>query len=545
MKYLVALAALALVVFVGANSQPVQRYFDDRAALERMQAEQQLLERQRTQPLDDAFAFAWRVLALALACGAAYVALDFYRQRRKPLVATDALALPRAALGELDTHTVLALMREYMQSDAFVRALAAQHQPGQTPASLSYNPHYSSRNEASAQIAAPLALESVLQLPDAAPLSSVLAEVAPGKIAYGLLADGAPLVLGFGQAYHALAAGDTRSGKSNYLDSIITQLHHQSHHYDLRLLIGDFKREMASTWERSPLVEAVETDPAIIADMLIELARGDDGILQRYEAFKAEGEARGRVIRNLGDWVRVTGERPRLTFCVIDELNALIEAADRKDDVSSALKVVLQTGAGAGVYVLSGAQYLTAKTFGRDGSKQFTTRAMFGAYDQTAYGMLFGAGKLAPEVRIVLTGAAGRGLIRTAGQPTPTPFQALRCDEADILEAISLVGVEAISTATEVHGKAVEVGGRSFHEAPERSDDQTMAETISGISQAENSIAGFPAERYFGVKYLRMKGETKSAIIKQLWNTTSGRSYQTASAEYEAIVKTLEAESRN
>jgi DNA segregation ATPase FtsK/SpoIIIE-like protein len=277
-------------------------------------------------------------------------------------------------------------------------------------------------------------------LPDVALLSDVLAELPRGRLCYGVTTEG-PMMMTFGGAYHILYGGDTRSGKSNALDSLLVQLHHQTKHhgYNLRLLIGDFKRELRATWQRSPLVETVETDPTAIAELLDELTRGKDGILQRYTRFERYGEEHGRVIRNIADYTRATGHHLPLTFMCLDELNALLTVADRDTRLADSLRVVLQLGAGAGVYVASGAQYLSAKVFSRDGSKQFVSRALFGTPDPTLARVMFGGGKIAPEVAALVDGRAGRGLIRTAGQAQPVPFQALRCDEDDILEAVRLI----------------------------------------------------------------------------------------------------------
>jgi hypothetical protein len=90
-------------------------------------------------------------------------------------------------------------------------------------------------------------------LPDVALLSDVLADLPRGRLCYGVTTEG-PMLMTFGGAYHILYGGGTRSGKSNALDSLLVQLHHQTHRhgYKMRLLIGDFKRELRATWQRSP-----------------------------------------------------------------------------------------------------------------------------------------------------------------------------------------------------------------------------------------------------------------------------------------------------
>ena len=574
-----ALAALAAAVFVGVLawnlSQPiVERWSDDNAT--RREAAALELERQRIDLQNyetrQALALPARILAdygLVLllggaALGLAWIVRDAYRARRVPLVRYAAgLPVPRHMI-EYGDERLLEMMAAALQLDgaaAIERARASANVP------TSYAPHVTvARPERlEPQASAPAQLTGATAapaLPDEAPLSSVREKFEPGRIIYGVMPGGDPLVLTYGASYHGLAAGDTRTGKSNWLDSIICQLHYHATERNIRLWIADYKREMASTWSRSPLPSAIETDPARIAEMLVELANGRDGILQRYTRFKAYGEKHGRIVRNLADYVRASGHYPQITFCVVDELNALIEACDEEDELASALKIVLQLGAGAGIYVLSGAQYLTAKTFGRDGSKQFTTRALFGPFDQTAAGMLFGHSKLAADQRALLTGIPGRGLIRTTGHALPSPFQALHAEESDILAAIEHYrshrggALEDKQPAVEI--SASEAGISDVSEftrdaAPPQNprENEVAAEAAevltNGDSPQANALtsqvsATYEPRLFYGVAALRATGASKSAIIKTLWKVTGGPPWQKASAEYESIVAALESE---
>jgi hypothetical protein len=362
---------------------------------------------------------------------------------------------------------------------------------------------------------------AVPSLPDVALLSDVLAELPRGRLCYGVTTDG-PMMMTFGGAYHILYGGDTRSGKSNALDSLLVQLHHQTsrHGYKMRLLIGDFKRELRATWQRSPLVETVETDPTAIAEMLDELTRGNDGILQRYSRFERYGEQHGRVIRNIADYTRASGQHLPLTFMCLDELNALLTVADRDTRLADSLRVVLQLGAGAGVYVASGAQYLSAKVFSRDGSKQFVSRALFGTPDPTLTRVMFGGGKIAPDVAALVDGRAGRGLIRTAGQAQPVPFQALRCDEDDILEAVRLI------TDTQPT-------------MPRVAEPLNKPRTAS--EPAEPAFTNMPISPEIApiIQNLVNQGWSKTKVIETLFSVKRGGSerYKELSTAYDAIVR--------
>ena len=202
--------------------------------------------------------------------------------------------------------------------------------------------------------------------------------------------------------------------------------------------------------------------------------------------------------------------------------------------------------------------------FGRDGSKQFTTRALFGAFDQTAAGMIFGQGKLAPDARQLLTGIPGRGLIRTAGMGSPTPFQALHCDEADILDSIARYHASRGQLSDKqptMDGSASEVGISAvsgFTRAPETSENpyanQARAEvsaddTFSTSDALQPSTAttymapaGLDLEKTIGVKVLLARGDSKTAIIKALWGASGGQPWLQASQEYERIKAHLNSE---
>jgi hypothetical protein len=71
-------------------------------------------------------------------------------------------------------------------------------------------------------------------------------------------------------------------------------------------------------------------------------------------------------------------------------------------------------------------------------------------------------------------------------------------------------------------------------------DDRKSISTDSQAMPSISSTSGpTDAEKYYGVKYLRSKGWSKTAIIKEIWGKT-GRNYEAVSAAYEAIMRQLE-----
>jgi DNA segregation ATPase FtsK/SpoIIIE-like protein len=369
--------------------------------------------------------------------------------------------------------------------------------------------------------------EAAQTLPDAVALADVLDTVPPGHLAYGLLSSGQLLTLPLGSSYHGLFHGDTRSGKTNAIDGMIVQLHHMSQRMPITLYAGDFKEELAATWDRSALFAAgVATQPAQIAEILEQLVYGPDGVKTRYQAFKQLGAETGRIIRNIGDYGRMTGQRPALVVMFVDEINAVLKAAGKNEQLASAMTQLLQMGAGAGIYLMGGAQYMSAQTLSREGSKQFVTRAAFGAYDGTTARMLFSS-PVTNEDRLLLTGQSGRGLIRTVGESGARPFQALRCDEGDILTAIDLTRKGTTSRAEQaaesVSTLETSFSGFTAYETPETvsADTETTLEIESVIHR------------------LKADGKGKKEIIKLLWGATPGgsKAYQDASKLYDQAVE--------
>jgi hypothetical protein len=238
--------------------------------------------------------------------------------------------------------------------------------------------------------------------------------------------------------------GETRSGKTNAINGLITQLHEQAAQgMPLRLYAGDLKGEINRVWSTSPLFpEGVATTPNEIAETIAELVHDRTmGLQARSRLFDQAAMQDGKlkhVITNIEDYERVTKQPLERVFIVVDEINALMLEASKSNRLKESMMQLLQMGAGSGFYLLAGAQHLTAATLGTEGKYNFTTRAHFGDFNTTAITMLFGkvnADALKPH----MTGAKGRGVIKTVGRSDPYVFQSLYCEHADILKAIELV----------------------------------------------------------------------------------------------------------
>jgi DNA segregation ATPase FtsK/SpoIIIE-like protein len=437
----------------------------------------------------------------------------------------------RAAVGEIARHKERVIS---LQADRDVRIAEANSKIIRMPETVQItetnNPTYAPRLSGASALPAPdqpAIIDQRAHLPDVIDLGTILGKVQTSHLAYGVLPGGDLLTLPMAAGFHSLFHGDTRSGKSNSIDGLLVQLHHKAGRYPLRIVAGDFKRELAATWRRSPLITSIETDPQAIADVIDELVNGEDGILARYDCFGRAADRTGAIVRNLGEYRKATGDTSMgFVFLVVDELNAVLEAADKKSNLESSLKQALQTGAGAGVFILGGAQYLTSRTLGREGSRQFVTRAHFGQADSTALRMMFGA-TIDDQAKELLTGQPGRGLIRTVQQQHPTPFQALRCADDDILNVLQLTDHQPTMQQITPDEVATSATQQEPHNA-----------SATGATTCANSA--FSLDFAEQVRRCKERGMSKTKTIELLTGIKPGGgsvAYKEVSVAYEAAIK--------
>ena len=438
MKRAIIIVGVVLVVLFGLAlvSKPAPTYTEQERAEEYSDF---------IQPFDYALAVFVRVLFASGCVAALAVAIDAYVQRRRPLTYADergVLPMERSALS-LDATLVSDALRMYHE----VRMMSAQNSAS---VPYQYAPHITLSTPFAQRTQGEIASEErqTLTLPDALSLSDAMLSMERGHIIYGVLPSGELLQTEFARAYHSLAHGETRNGKTNFINSIVCQLHQHATGRAMTIAMGDFKRELAGTWNASGIVSNIETAPEQIAAMLRAAMLDADGVIGRYTLFEATSRELGTPVRNLSEYEQATGASLPLSFIVVDEFNALITAANKATELRNALQVVLQTGAGAGYYVLAGMHYLKSTVMQREGSRQFVTRAHFGTYDTTIFNTLFG-GNLNKEHRALITGQPGRGIIRTVQSVTPVPFQAPLCTSDDIRRAILLHPKSAPQAAPE------------------------------------------------------------------------------------------------
>ncbi len=548
-------ATLVSVVYLGWRStDDVERQRRATAALYeqqhralQLQREQLALEQsQRTASAYSTINVLLYAMLLVSAGLILHSAHDAYRQRRTPLVRPDARGLLPVARPALERAEVVEIVKSAILAYHETQHALALTTPQAVP--HTFSPHITvtqSPDERPAAQALTSTPEPLGMLPERAELADALSHVKPAHLAFGVLADGTLLQRPFAQCYHALFTGDTRSGKTNQLDSLIVQLHHMSTRQRLKLYACDYKQELQATWSRSALFESILSDPRHVDALLKELAQH---VQQRYSAFASVGAQHNRIVRNISDYANVTGRSAQLVVVVIDEINALLKAAQRSTSVADSLTTLLQTGGGAGVYVLGGAQHLTANVLGRDASKQFVSRALFGAYDDIAARMMFSTVNKSAAQTFDRGMVPGRGLVRLVGMQQAEPFQALHCSEHDILDSIKLIKSYSDAPSSATNANATEIATEARYSALDTSksvlqiatEPSTRADATATHESA--TVAVSSAERVSILaahERLAQEGKKPSrrAVCRAVFGVEGGADYNKVKAVLDAAAQ--------
>ena len=141
------------------------------------------------------------------------------------------------------------------------------------------------------------------------------------KIAMGRDATGKAVVADLLTAPHMLVGGATGTGKSTFVNSLLTSLLMQHGPDTLNLILVDPKRVEMSLFAGLPhIVGRVVTDPAVVSQLLLWL------MLQMEARYKAFGKAKVRNILGYNQLARMRQDREILPYIVliIDELAELL-----------------------------------------------------------------------------------------------------------------------------------------------------------------------------------------------------------------------------
>ena len=533
MKILALFAAVVALVLALAVAGPISERLADRnsyqAAAERLDLQRKQFDLAQHQAQASATLPA-RILAdyglLALlgvgAAGLGYVAFDGYQKRQARVTEDRRLILP-------DARGVLPVTRAQLEADDLAdlvaRALEAYHvrqieearRPGPVAHALTYAPRYST---GAAPALADEPQRSAL-LPGMTDFATILqAGFSPSKSAIflGLGAGGEHITVPLHSLCHIALCGATGGGKSNLLRLIVPQLQAigarvvlaDPHYTPLDHENGDDWRAITSRLYKPPAVK-----PAEIDELLSWLVEELEHRLER---------------RNAGDPVGAP------LFLAFDELPVICDVVK---DAPARMGKILREGRKVHLLTVGASQDFLVKTIGGSSAVRdcYRTAAYVGGDKLSA------AALLDMPAREIDDGALSTGLALLRSAAT-SPARQVRVP----LASNPAIEVLLDQKRSPIAGSASEVAGSArsgFSEDAEMDENGHGGKSTSAASDTVHTTSGlFDAERYYGVKYLRMKGESKTAIIRALWQAQGGKAYQVAALEYDQILAALAAERR-
>lgn len=187
--------------------------------------------------------------------------------------------------------------------------------------------------------------------------------------AVGLHVDGTPAVFDLAEAPHVLIGGQTGSGKSSHLHTIVLSLAVSRSPEQVQLVLVDPKRvDLAPFWDLPHVTKLVTTTDEMAA-LLDDLHNECEF---RYEEFASA------KVADIEGYNRWAGERdneapmPRIVV-VLDELGMLM-AGPNGGELAVSLTLLAQTSRAAGIHLVLSTQRPSAATMPTQLRSQLTTR---------------------------------------------------------------------------------------------------------------------------------------------------------------------------
>lgn len=454
-----ALVLLALVLVLRDTLDPARRLQMYYAAERQRELDEQL------STLDTLVAAGWRVLPLVLVAGAGYVGL---------LALFNRIAARRA----VDADKVIALAQ-------------AQHAP--VPQTLTFSPHYSSRNEA------PLALPEGESTPRAL-AAPTFAEL----LGNGTIAPGAPLVLGWSEqgavtgSWRALLStgigGLQGSGKSTTAAALLSQAALSG----ARLLVVDpHAGDDDSLANRiAPLAPAFLAEPASEGRAILDVLRQARAELERRK--------------------RGSGERWPL-IVVVDEWTGLLRG-ELADQLPPFIADLTSEGRKYNAYAFLLAQRWASSDVGGGGVRNTLAAAYVHRMRPDEARYLTGLRSAQLPADVLQLGSGESYLLDTSGTLTKvrTPL-------------ITPSDVSSVGARLALVEGTPKTPGRSSEGAPVDAPSASGSATPTSPEQAR-------------ILALFSQGVGTGGIVKELWGVSGGHQYNKRRDEVEATIRAALAE---
>ncbi len=505
LPYLVAGGVFLLLSLAGCGQSDPLAYSKSQLEYQQQQqaAQMSAARAEALEPVQRLAIGAWWLFLAAVPLTALGIAVDAYKQRRRPLVHVDHagnLPVPRAMIdsGEL-AGAMVAALQTYHQTQAIAAA-----QPRVDKLSITVQPERRNTPALSANIPALVSAEPApVALPagtvDLAELvttwrptvDSITLAVGPGSVPYRVHAR---------DLCHVALAGATGGGKSNIMRLLLAQLTAAG----AKVCLADphfapYDAESGDDWR--PIASKLHMAPAVKASDI-----------QHLLAWMATDELPQRLEK------RYNGQHPGAPlFLAIDELPAIV--ADIKD-AHEHMARLLREGRKAGLFLVSSAQDWLVKSVGGTGAVRDNFRTAFycGGDAQTARVLLDVRGS-------VDDGQLGQGLAMLRSKVTPTA-ELVRVPYASNEAIHRLLG--GSETA---YGPTIDM----LSSMPERS--RNVAEPVAAYPALESAKTVAPEAAR--VASLFMQGKTPAEIVHELHGIKSsqGARYQQALSEVLDLVR--------
>ncbi len=249
----------------------------------------------------------------------------------------------------------------------------------------------------------------------------------PVAVALGKDITGAVIVADLAKMPHALIAGQTGSGKSVCINSIITSLLYKSSPKDVRLILVDPKMVELNVYNGIPhLMTPVVTDPKKAAGALQFVVREME---KRYETF---AKRKVKDIVRYNEVAKENGDEtmPRIVV-IVDELNDLMLVA--RGEVEDSVMRIAQLARAAGIYLILATQRPSVNVITGVIKANIPSRIAFAV-----------ASGVDSKTILDSTGAeklVGKGdmLLHLNGENKPTRVQGAFADEQEIEKVVEFI----------------------------------------------------------------------------------------------------------
>ncbi len=169
------------------------------------------------------------------------------------------------------------------------------------------------------------------------------------------------------QCFHAFIGGQTRSGKSNLLNQIITEIGFRYSSDDVRLFLMDLKQGVEFIGF-SKITNALN----VFQDL-------EEEIKKRSKAFKTLTIEQGKRIANIDEYNESSNEKLPRIILIVDEIQQLFSTGYREGKrFNESLDLVVRQGGGFGIHLVLCTQTLNDVNIQRSILSQIQLRIAFG-----------------------------------------------------------------------------------------------------------------------------------------------------------------------